>query len=143
MPPLYFGGSSDAGIDVVAQLVDKYLTWGEPPADVAKKIAVVKRAADARGRGLSFGIRLHVMVRETSEEAWRAADKLISHLDDSTIAAAQKVFERMDSVGQSRMAALHGGAARQARSKPQSMGGRGLGQRRGGHRARWRSANRR
>jgi alkanesulfonate monooxygenase len=37
-PPLYFGGSSEAGIDVAAETVDKYLTWGEPPAQVEGKI---------------------------------------------------------------------------------------------------------
>ena len=109
LPQLYFGGSSDAGIDVAAQLVDKYLTSGEPPQDVAEKIATVRKAALARGRKVTFGIRLHVIVRETAEEAWGAADKLISRLDDRIIATAQKVFERMDSVGQRRTAALHGG----------------------------------
>ena len=48
-PPLYFGGSSDAGIDVAADTVDKYLTWGEPPAQVAGKIARRHEAA-ARAR---------------------------------------------------------------------------------------------
>ena len=41
-PPLYFGGSSDAGIAVAVKSVDKYLTWGEPPAQVADKIARVR-----------------------------------------------------------------------------------------------------
>ena len=126
MPPLYFGGSSDAGIDVAAQLVDKYLTWGEPPEEVAKKIATVRKAALARGRKVTFGIRLHVIVRETAEEAWRAADKLISHLDDATIATAQKVFARMDSVGQSRMAALHGGRRDKLEVSPNLWAGVGL-----------------
>jgi len=126
LPPLYFGGSSEAGIDVAAQLVDKYLTWGEPPAAVAEKIAVVRQAAQARGREVTFGIRLHVIVRETAEAAWRAADKLISHLDDATIAAAQKVFERMDSVGQSRMAALHGGRRDKLEISPNLWAGVGL-----------------
>lgn len=98
-PPIYFGGSSNAGIDVAAELIDKYLTWGEPPADVAKKIATASVAAARKGRRLTFGIRLHVIVRETSQEAWAAADSLISHLDDTTIAAAQQAFARMDSVG--------------------------------------------
>ena len=89
--------------------VDKYLTWGEPPAPWPRKSRSSVRPRERRGRKLSFGVRLHVIVRETAEEAWRAADKLISHLDDATIEAAQKVFERMDSVGQSRMAALHRG----------------------------------
>ncbi|WP_292265831.1 LLM class flavin-dependent oxidoreductase, partial [Mesorhizobium sp.] len=90
-PPLYFGGSSDEGIEVAAQTVDKYLTWGEPPALVAEKIAKVKAATRKHGRRLSFGIRLHVIVRETSDEAWAAADRLIAHLDDETIAKAHSV----------------------------------------------------
>ena len=106
-PPLFFGGSSDAGIDVAVDTVEKYLTWGEPPADVAAKIAKVRAVADKRGRKLSFGIRLHVIVRETEAEAWAAADSLISHVDDTTVARAQAVFARMDSAGQRRMAELH------------------------------------
>ena len=125
-PPFYFGGSSDAGIDVAAQLVDKYLTWGEPPAQVAEKIATVKAAAARHGRSLSFGIRLHVIVRETNEAAWAAAEQLISRLDDKTIAAAQAVFGRMDSVGQSRMSSLHGGRRDRLEISPNLWAGVGL-----------------
>ncbi|WP_110678323.1 FMNH2-dependent alkanesulfonate monooxygenase [Salinicola sp. RZ23] len=125
-PPLYFGGSSQPAIDVAARTVDKYLTWGEPPAQVAEKIASVRAAAAQVGREVTFGIRLHVIVRETDEEAWRAADKLISHLDDDTIAAAQKVFSRMDSVGQSRMSQLHGGDRSQLEISPNLWAGVGL-----------------
>ncbi len=89
-PPLYFGGSSDAAIDVAAEQIDSYLTWGEPPELVAEKLAVVRERAAARGRTLQYGIRLHVIVRETEEEAWAAADRLIAHLDDDTIAQAQR-----------------------------------------------------
>ncbi len=130
-PPLYFGGSSDAGIDVAVDTVDKYLTWGEPPAQVAEKINRVKAVADARGRKLSFGIRLHVIVRETNAEAWKAADELIQHVTDETVASAQKIFSRMDSVGQQRMAQLHGGTPRQARDQPEPLGRRRSGARRG------------
>src|SRR4051794_38636580 len=63
-PPLFFGGSSDAGNAVAAHHADVYLTWGEPPADVARKISAVKALAASRGRKLRFGIRLHVIVRE-------------------------------------------------------------------------------
>lgn len=125
-PPFYFGGSSDAGIDVAARLIDKYLSWGEPPAQVAEKIAVVKEAAARHGRTLTYGIRLHVIVRETAEAAWKAADKLISKLDDSTIEAAQTVFKRMDSVGQSRMSALHGGRRDKLEVSPNLWAGVGL-----------------
>ena len=108
-PPLYFGGSSPAGQQVAADQVDYYLTWGEKPADVAAKIAEVKAKAAAAGRTLRFGIRLHVIVRETDDEAWRAASDLIRHVDDAKISEAQKTFARFDSVGQRRMAALHAG----------------------------------
>lgn len=66
---------------------------------MAEKLAVVRERAAARGRTLQYGIRLHVIVRETEEEAWAAADRLIAHLDDDTIARAQKIFARMDSAG--------------------------------------------
>lgn len=125
-PALYFGGSSGAGIDVAAQTIDKYLTWGEPPAQVAEKLAAADKAARARGRAFSFGIRLHVIVRETNAEAWADADKLISHLDDETIAAAQKIFNRMDSVGQQRMQALHGGRRDRLEISPNLWAGVGL-----------------
>ncbi|MES2582144.1 MAG: FMNH2-dependent alkanesulfonate monooxygenase [Pseudomonadota bacterium] len=108
-PPLYFGGSSPAAHELAAKHVDAYLTWGEPPAEVAKKIADVRARAAAHGRTLRFGVRLHVIVRETSAEAWAAADKLISKLTDEDIAGAQANYARMDSEGQRRMAALHGG----------------------------------
>lgn len=124
--PLYFGGSSPAGIEVAAETVDKYLTWGEPPAEVAKKVATVRAAAEAKGRKLSFGIRLHVIVRETNEDAWRAADKLISHVTDETIEEAQKIFSRMDSVGQQRMVALHGGRRDKLEISPNLWAGVGL-----------------
>ena len=61
-PPLCFGGSPDAGIEVAAQAVDKYPTWGEPPAQVAEQVA----AAARHGRRVIFGIRLHVIARETA-----------------------------------------------------------------------------
>ncbi len=125
-PPLYFGGSSDAGIAVAAETVDTYLTWGEPPAEVAKKVEVAHKAAAERGRKLNFGIRLHVIVRETNEAAWHAADDLLKHLDDATLAAAQKTFERMDSVGQKRMLALHGGNRDKLEVSPNLWAGVGL-----------------
>jgi len=114
-PPLYFGGSSPAGQQVAADQVDYYLTWGEKPADVAAKIAEVTAKAAAAGRTLRFGIRLHVIVRETDDEAWRAASDLIRHVDDAKISEAQKTFARFDSVGQQRMAALHQGTAERDR----------------------------
>jgi alkanesulfonate monooxygenase len=126
-PPLYFGGSSDAGQDLAAEQVDLYLTWGEPPDAVAEKIEAVRRRAAARGRKVRFGIRLHFIVRETEDEAWAAADKLISRVSDAQIDAAQARFTKeMDSVGQRRMAALHGGRRDRLVVAPNLWAGVGL-----------------
>jgi alkanesulfonate monooxygenase len=68
----------------------------------------VRTRAAARGRTVKFGIRLHLIVRETEADAWAVADKLIANLSNEAIAAAQKKFaEDSDSVGQRRMTALH------------------------------------
>jgi len=108
-PPLYIGGSSAAGIDVAGEHVDYYLTWGEPPAQVAEKFAQVREAAARRGRTVKFGLRIHLIVRETESEAWAAAERLISKVSDQTIEAAQARNARVsESEGQRRMAALHG-----------------------------------
>lgn len=125
-PPLYFGGSSEAGQNVAAEQVDVYLTWGEPPAGVGEKIAHMRELAFRRGRTLSFGIRLHVIVRETEQEAWAAAESLIRHVDDAAIALAQKTFARFNSVGQQRMARLHGGSRDKLEISPNLWAGVGL-----------------
>lgn len=91
-----------------------------------EKIAQVRAKAAAHGRKVRFGIRLHVIVRETTEEAWRAADRLISHLDDETIAKAQAAFAKTDSVGQHRMASLHNGKREKLEISPNLWAGVGL-----------------
>lgn len=125
-PPLYFGGSSPAAHALAAEHVDVYLTWGEPPAAVAEKIADVRARAAAHGRTVRFGIRLHAIVRETEAEAWAEADRLISRLTDDDIARAQANYARMDSVGQGRMAALHGGRRDRLEVAPNLWAGVGL-----------------
>ncbi len=125
-PPLYFGGSSEAAHDVASRTIDKYLSWGEPPKDVAAKFDDVRRRAEKAGREVTLGVRLHLIVRETTEAAWAAANKLIERLDDDTIAKAQQVFARMDSVGQQRMSRLHGGARDKLEVYPNLWAGVGL-----------------
>ncbi len=125
-PPLFFGGSSEIGMDVAGEHVDTYLSWGEPPQLVGEKLKQAQAAAAKHGRKLNFGVRLHVIVRETAKEAWAAADALISHVDDATIAKAQSKFAGMDSVGQRRMAALHGGSRDKLEIYPNLWAGVGL-----------------
>ena len=125
-PPLYFGGSSPAAQRVAAKHVDVYLTWGEPPGQVAEKIAAVRQEAARYGRTMRFGIRLHLIVRETVDEAWEAARRLIAHLDDATIAKAQETLSRHDSVGQQRMRSLHSGDRNSLEVSPNLWAGVGL-----------------
>jgi alkanesulfonate monooxygenase len=126
-PLLWFGGSSAAGIEVAADHVDTYLTWGEPPDLVKQKLDVVRARAAVRGRTLSYGLRVHLIVRETDAEAWEAANRLISHLSDETIALAQKrLREDTDSVGQLRQLDLHGGRRDRLEISPNLWAGVGL-----------------
>jgi len=125
-PPLWFGGSSDIAHKIASKHIDTYLTWGEPPAKVAEKIATVKKLAEAEGRKIKFGIRLHVIVRETRSEAWEAANNLIRYVDEDSIAKAQQVYARMDSVGQRKMSELHGGKRDNLEISPDLWAGVGL-----------------
>lgn len=125
-PPLYFGGSSPAAHELAAKHVDAYLTWGEPVEAVEAKIRDVRAKAAEHGRTVRFGVRLHVIVRETEEEAWADAERLISHLTDDDIALAQANYAKMDSVGQARMSALHQGRRDRLIIAPNLWAGVGL-----------------
>jgi alkanesulfonate monooxygenase len=109
--PLWFGGSSPAAHEVAAKHIDTYLSWGETPSQAETKIREVKHLAACHNRAdkISFGIRLYVIVRETEAEAWAAAQDLYDHMDEAAIAGAQAYVANIDSVGQQRMSALHGG----------------------------------
>jgi alkanesulfonate monooxygenase len=109
LPQVYFGGSSAAAGPVAARGADVYLTWGEPPAQVAEKIAWMRKLAAAAGRTLRFGIRLHVITRDTADDAWAEASRLLDSLDPADIEKAQRALARSESVGQSRMRSLHAG----------------------------------
>ena len=126
-PPIWFGGSSDPGIEVAAQHSDVYLTWGEPLDEVEQKLDKVRASAQAKGRSVKFGLRIHLIVRETDEAAWQVADDLIARLPNAAIAAAQKKFaEESDSVGQQRMSMLHGGRRDRLEIAPNLWAGIGL-----------------
>ncbi|OLF06688.1 alkanesulfonate monooxygenase [Actinophytocola xinjiangensis] len=109
VPGIYFGGSSPAALPVAARHADVYLTWGEPPEQVAEKIGSVRALAEAAGRTVRFGIRLHVITRDTAEQAWAEAARLLAALDPVQVRRAQEQLSASESVGQRRMVALHGG----------------------------------
>jgi alkanesulfonate monooxygenase len=125
-PGIYLGGSSAGALDVAARYADVYLTWGEPPAQVAEKLERVRAVADRAGRRLRFGIRLHAISRDTSEEAWAEADKLLAGLDPAAIERAQRTMRASQSEGQARMVALHRGRTDALEVSPNLWAGVGL-----------------
>jgi alkanesulfonate monooxygenase len=125
-PPIYFGGSSRAAGPVAARHADVYLTWGEPPEQVAPKLEWIRELAAEQGRAPRFGIRLHVIARDTSEQAWAEARRLLDGLDPETIRTVQDGLARSESVGQKRMLALHGGSTERLEISPNLWAGIGL-----------------
>ncbi|WP_411090763.1 LLM class flavin-dependent oxidoreductase [Streptomyces sp. 049-1] len=126
VPEVYFGGSSPAAVEVAARHADVYLTWGEPPAQVAGKIARLREAAAREGRTLRFGIRLHVITRDTAADAWAEAHRLLDGFDPDTVREAQANLARSESEGQRRMLALHGGSRDALEIHPNLWAGIGL-----------------
>ena len=126
VPPIYFGGSSDAALPVAARHSDVYLTWGEPPGAVAEKVERVRGLADELGRSPRFGIRLHVITRDTADQAWAQARQLLDALDPAEVREAQAVLRSSQSVGQQRMLDLHRGTSTDLEISPNLWAGVGL-----------------
>ncbi|MFF6977754.1 LLM class flavin-dependent oxidoreductase [Streptomyces sp. NPDC008343] len=126
VPEVYFGGSSPIAGEIAARHVDVYLTWGEPPAAVAEKIAWIRALAEKEGRSVRFGIRLHVITRDTAEQAWAEAGRLLAGFDTETVRAVQAGLARSGSEGQRRMLALHGGSSDDLEIYPNLWAGIGL-----------------
>src|SRR5690606_37937350 len=126
LPEIYFGGSSPAAGRVAARHADVYLTWGEPPAAVAKKIAWIRELAEAEGRTIRFGIRFHTITRDTSEEAWAEADRLLAQMPKEAIESVQAGLARSESEGQRRMLELHSGSTDRLEVHPNVWAGVGL-----------------
>ena len=104
--PLYLGGASPAAEEIAAASIDRYLLWAEPLAAMQERIGRVKARADARGRALRYGVRVHVLARATAEEAWAEANRLVANYDPDVVRAVQKDLAAMDSVGQHRISTL-------------------------------------
>lgn len=83
-PLLYFGGYSPPAVELCGAHCDVYLMWPEPEELLAERMRTVHARAEAHGRTLDYGLRVHVIVRDTEAEARDYADELVSRLDDGT-----------------------------------------------------------
>lgn len=109
VPEIYLGGSSSAAGPVTAAHTDVYLTWGETPAAVGEKVEWIRKLAADEGRTVRFGVRLHTISRDRSEQAWAVADQLLAQLDPQAVQQAQAAINSSESEGQRRMRDLHAG----------------------------------
>ena len=81
-PLLYFGGYSPDALELCGAQCDVYLMWPEPKEQLAERMRAVHARAEAHGRVLDYGLRVHVIVRDTEKEARDYAEHLVSRLDD-------------------------------------------------------------
>jgi alkanesulfonate monooxygenase len=105
-PPFYFGGASEAAKNVGAEETDVYLLWGEPLPMVRERIAEMRERAAAVGRSLRFGLRIHVLVRETDEEAKVAAEALVASIPEGFQGMMERHHAGGDSEGEKRQRQL-------------------------------------
>ncbi len=126
VPPVFFGGSSGPAGPIAAKYADTYLTWGEPVDAVAKKLDWIRGLAALENRTVDFGLRIHVISRDTAAEAWAEADKLLSGIAPGEIERVQANLAKSDSEGQRRMARLHNGRTDSLEIAPNLWAGVGL-----------------
>ena len=96
--PLYLGGASPAAVELAARVADTYLMWGEPPDAIAARVRGMRERTD---RPIGFGLRVHVIARDTDRDAADAATALVSRAEVAGERASE--YQGFDSVGQSRM----------------------------------------
>ncbi len=109
-PAFYFGGLSEDARECAAEGCDVYLMWPDTMDKVRETIADMKTRAARFGRELKFGYRVHVVVRDTEEEARAAADRLLSELDDEIGRAIREKSLDAKNVGVQRQAELRSAA---------------------------------
>ncbi|MEL7004447.1 MAG: LLM class flavin-dependent oxidoreductase [Bacteroidota bacterium] len=80
-PLLYFGGYSPAGVDLCAEHCDVYLMWPDTEDKIRQLMENMSEKAAGYNRTVDFGLRVHMIVRETEEEARAHARKIMSKLD--------------------------------------------------------------
>jgi alkanesulfonate monooxygenase len=108
--PLYFGGASEQAMRIAAELADVYLIWGEPMEMVKKRVARMDELALEYGRTVKYGLRTHMIVRETEAEAIVAAERMISKIDPQVRENFVKSYNKVDSTGQGNQIKMLAGA---------------------------------
>lgn len=103
-PLLYFGGYSPDALELCGEHCDVYLMWPEKMEDLAGRMRAVHAVAERYGRVLDYGLRVHVIVRDTEAEAREYADYIVSKLDEDQGAAIRNRALDATSLGVSHQA---------------------------------------
>ncbi|MFD2327988.1 LLM class flavin-dependent oxidoreductase [Cohnella sp. GCM10020058] len=124
LPKIYIGGSSENAIEVSAKQADVHLFFGEPPEMIKDNVYRIKRMAG--NRAYKVGMRLNVVTRDSSEEAWSVADRYMSSINEGEIKLAQTRQTLSESISQKRMRSLHQGRFDKLEVSPNLWAGMGL-----------------
>jgi alkanesulfonate monooxygenase len=79
--PIYFGGASDAAVEVGAKQADVYMLWGEPLADVRQRMTNVRAAAARYGRSPRFSLSVRPILAPTEDQAWERARTILATIN--------------------------------------------------------------
>ncbi|MEC8575108.1 MAG: LLM class flavin-dependent oxidoreductase [Pseudomonadota bacterium] len=82
-PLLYFGGYSPSALDLCGEHCDVYLMWPEKMEELEGRMKAVHAVAEQYGRTLDYGLRVHMIVRDTEAEANEYAEYIVSKLDEA------------------------------------------------------------
>ena len=99
-PSFYLGGASDDALALAGRQADVYLAWIQPQEAIARHLARADSRFEEAGRGPVYGLRTHLLVRDTEVEAWAAADELISRSADVVRQQRKAAFAGTAMVGQ-------------------------------------------
>ncbi|MDA1003324.1 MAG: LLM class flavin-dependent oxidoreductase, partial [Chloroflexi bacterium] len=99
-PRWYLGGASERALALAGSQGDQLLMWIQPLEEIAALIARARAQFAAAERPPEFGLRTHLVVRDTEDAAWAAADELLSRADPEVVAQRQAAFAGTAMVGQ-------------------------------------------
>ncbi|WP_248960882.1 LLM class flavin-dependent oxidoreductase [Sphaerisporangium perillae] len=126
-PTVFFGGLSEEAAHVGAAHADVQLMYGETPPMAAEHVERISKLAETYGRRVEFGIRIQVISRDRSEDAWAETDRILSRLTPEQVARRQRELAERQSIGQQRVQSLNPGVIDRERLRPYPTIWSGLG----------------
>lgn len=126
-PTVFFGGLSEEAAHIGAAHADVQLMYGETPPMAAEHVERISKLAATYGRRVEFGIRIQVISRDTSAEAWAETERILARLTPEQVARRQRELAQRQSVGQQRVQSLNPGVIDPERLRPYPTIWSGLG----------------